>query len=124
MEKYKLAGDVVDGRYVRDEIPNTSSIGSSLGNYRTLDGIRVVPFSAFKRMGPIKFHSVSEERKTVRLAKQIAASREINPLIVVEDSEGPYILEGGHRFDALRMLKARAFPALVVVDLDSVEWCI
>lgn len=122
MEKYKLAGEVVDGRRVRDEIPNTSSIESSLDNYRILDGVRVVPFSAFTQMGPLRFYSVSEEKRTKRLAEAIAESREINPLIVVEDAEGPYILEGGHRFDALRLLKAKALPALVVVDLDSVEW--
>lgn len=122
MEKYRLAGEVVDGRRVRDEIPNTSSIESSLDNYRILDGVRVVPFSAFMQMGPLRFYSVSEEKRTKRLAEEIAESREINPLIVVEDAEGPYILEGGHRFDALRLLKAKALPALVVVDLDSVEW--
>jgi hypothetical protein len=122
VEKYKLAGEVVDGRHVLEEIPNTSSIESSLDNYRILDGVRVVPFSAFTQMGPLRFYSVSEEKRTKRLAEDIAESREINPLIVVEDAEGPYILEGGHRFDALRLLKAKAFPALVVVDLDSVEW--
>lgn len=122
MDKYKLAGEVVDGRYVREDIPNISSIESSVDNYRILEGVRVVPFSAFTQMGPLKFYSVSEEKRTVRLAEQIADSGEINPLIVVEDAEGPYILEGGHRFDALRILKAKAFPALVVIDLDSVEW--
>jgi ParB-like chromosome segregation protein Spo0J len=40
-------------------------------------------------------------------------------LIVVEDNQGFYILEGGHRFDALCMLGSKSFPALVVKDLDS-----
>lgn len=122
VDKYKLAGEVVDGRRVRDSVPNTSSIEASLDNYRVLHGIRVVPFSAFKKMGPLRFYSQSEEWRTRQLADEILDSREINPLIVVEDSQGPYILEGGHRFDALRLLKAKAFPALVVADLDSIEW--
>jgi hypothetical protein len=47
------------------------------------------------------------------------SSERIDPLIVVEDKEGPYILEGGHRFDALRILKTQSFSASVVMDLDS-----
>jgi hypothetical protein len=42
-------------------------------------------------------------------------------VIVVIDSEGPYVLEGGYRFDALRELGAQSFPARVVVDLDSIQ---
>lgn len=72
-------------------------------------------------MGPLKFYSRSEQERTEYLAAQIQESREINPLIVVEDVKGPYILEGGHRFDALRLLRAKAFPALVVLDLDSLR---
>jgi disulfide oxidoreductase YuzD len=120
-DKYKLAGEIVDGRYVLGEIPNVSSIDASLANYRVLDGIRIVPFSAFTMMGPIRFYSVDEEQRTTRLAEEILESREINPLIVVEDAKGPYVLEGGHRFDALRLLKAKAFPALVVLDLESLK---
>lgn len=119
--KYKRAGDHVDGLFVRDEIPNISSVESSLNHYKILDGIRIVPFSAFKEMGPLRFYSASEQRRTENLAQEIAASRELTPLIVVEDSKGPYVLEGGHRFDALRMLGVRRFPALVVLDLDSFE---
>ena len=40
------------------------------------------------------------------------------------DRKGPYILEGGHRYSALKLLGAKSFPALVVVDgevLDAVE---
>ena len=115
-ENYELAQTYVDGRRVRNTIPNTSSIAASLDDYRVLDGIRVVPFSAFTQMGPLRFYSLSEQKRTERLAEQISASGEINPLIVVEDSEGPYVLEGAHRFDALRLLRAKAFPALVVLD--------
>jgi hypothetical protein len=121
MDKYKIAGERVDGRYVLEDVPNTASIEASLDSYEVLPWIRIVPFSAFKRMGPLRFYSPDEERKTKRLANQIAESGEIKPLIVVEDAEGPYILEGGHRFDALRILRAKEFPALVVLDLESLE---
>jgi lysophospholipase L1-like esterase len=117
--KYKRAAARVDDRGVRDEIPNTSSIDGALSNYEVLPGVREVPFTAFDQLGPLRYYSTSEEKRTKQLAAQIRASGEINPLIVVEDAEGPYILEGGHRFDALRELGAKAFPALVVLDLDS-----
>jgi hypothetical protein len=119
MSKYRAAGAKVDGRIVLEEIPNLDSIAASLDNYEVLPGIRVVPFSAFTQMGPLRYYSASEERKTKALAQEIAESGEIKPLIVVEDAEGPYILEGGHRFDALRELEAKSFPALVVLDLDN-----
>lgn len=117
-DKYKRAKALVDGRVVRDSIPNRSSIAASLTNYDILPGIREIPLSEFDP-GPPSYYSVSEAKWTKHLAEQIRHSGEINPLIVVEDAEGPYILEGGHRFDALRELGARAFPALVVLDLDS-----
>lgn len=121
-KKYKLlTGDRVDGLFVRDEVPNLSAIPASLERYLILHGIRIVPFSAFTLMGPLGFYSESEQERTEDLAAQIHESEEINPLIVVEDAKGPYILEGGHRFDALRMLEAKAFPAVVVLDLDSLE---
>ncbi len=117
--KYSRAKAVVDGRVVRDAIPNKASIAADLTNYEILPGVREVPFSAFDQMGSLSYYSTSEEKRTKNLAAQIQQSAEITPLIVVEDAEGPYILEGGHRFDALRELKAKAFPALVVLDLDS-----
>jgi hypothetical protein len=118
-EKYKRAKATVDGRVVRDAIPNRSSIAAELDDYEILPGVREVPFSAFDQMGPLSYYSTSEEQRTKKLAAQIRQSGEINPLIVVEDAEGPYILEGAHRFDALRELGARSLPALVVLDLNS-----
>lgn len=118
-DKYKRAKAAVDGRVVRDGIPNRSSIAASLDNYEVLPSIREVPFSAFDQLGPLSYYSTSEEKRTKALATQIRQSGEINPLIMVEDVEGPYVLEGGHRFDALRELGARSFPALVVLDLNS-----
>ncbi len=118
--KYKRAKGRVDGRVVGDDVPNTSSISASLNTYKVLPGIREVPFSAFDQMGSLRYYSKSEETRTRILADEIFLSEMVKPLIVVEEAEGPYILEGGHRFDALRELEARSFPALVVVDLDSV----
>lgn len=117
-EKYKVAGDRVDGLLVRRAIPNTSSISATLERYRVLPGIREVPLSAFGSMPPLRYYSSSEEHRTKALAKEISISKEINPLIVVEDEDGLYVLEGGHRFDALRELRAKSFPALVAVDLS------
>ncbi len=117
--KYKLAKEYVNHLLVGNEVPNTNSIAASLVDYVTLSGIREVPLSAFTQMGPLKYHSISEEHRTKALAEEIDQSGMINPLIVVEDIEGPYILEGAHRFDALRELGVKVFPALVVLDLES-----
>lgn len=119
-EEFPQAGSVVDGRTVLDGVPNTSSIGASLSDYEVLHGIREVPFSAFTQMPLLSYYSTDEEQRTKNLAEQIKESGEIAPLIVVVDKEGPYILEGGHRFDALRELGANSFPALVVLDLESI----
>ena len=111
-------GDVVNGMLVRKDIPNTSSIGASLSNYST-HGLQEVPMSAFQTVGKPKYYSAQEERRTKELARQIQENKELNPLIVVKDAEGHYILEGGHRFDALRELGIDSFPALMVHDLES-----
>lgn len=114
------AGPKVDGLTVLDDVPNIGSISASLDDYTELSGIREVPFAEFGAAGPPKFYSVEEEARTHRLAREIAASGEIKPLIVVVEENnaaaGPYILEGGHRFDALKLLGKKSFPAVVVVD--------
>jgi len=53
------------------------------------------------------------------LMSQIEDSGEINPLIVVKDKEGLYVLEGGHRFDALRLMGVKSIPAQIVIDNES-----
>ena len=113
------SGDTVDGRFVRSDIPNTSSISASLDDYAVLPGVREVPLNIFETKGKPSYYSVSEEARTKNLANQIKDSKEINPLIVVLDKEGAYILEGGHRFDALRELDAKSMPAMVVVDKNN-----
>ena len=113
------SGDTVDGRFVRSDIPNTSSISASLDDYSILPGVQEVPLNIFETKGKPSYYSVSEEKRTKNLADQIKESKEINPLIVVLDKEGAYILEGGHRFDALRELDAKSMPAMVVVDKNN-----
>jgi hypothetical protein len=112
------AGDMVNGMLVRKDIPNQSSIGASLYDYST-HGVQEVPMSAFETVGKPRYRSVQEERYTKELARQIQENKELNPLIVVKDAEGHYILEGAHRFDALRELGIDSFPALMVHDLES-----
>jgi uncharacterized ParB-like nuclease family protein len=109
---FPKAGNEVSGLTVRDSVPNTSSIASSLDDYAIQPGIREVPFSEFNGPGPMT-------DRVKNLASQIQQSGEINPLIVVRDAEGHYILEGAHRYDALQHLGYKTFPAMVVDDLDS-----
>ena len=126
-QHYPRAGNVVDGRTVLSGVPNFSSIAASFEDYEILSGIREVQMSEFHALkdssGPFEnAYRPSEKERTEKLAAEIQASDEISPLIVVIDnsmeSEGPYILEGGHRFDALWLLKAKSFPAKIVVDFD------
>lgn len=112
------AGDTVSGYVVREDIPDKSSIGASLENYKTL-GLQEVPMTAFGVQGKPQYYSKQTREYTQNLAEQINQNKELNPLIVVKDKEGYYVLEGGHRFDALRELDAQSFPALVVEDLDG-----
>jgi hypothetical protein len=116
--KKLFADDVVNGMRIRQDIPNQSSIGASLTDYST-HGLQEVPMSAFETVGKPRYRSVQEEKRTKELARQIQENKELNPLIVVKDAEGHYILEGGHRFDALRELDINSFPALMVHDLES-----
>lgn len=115
--KLPKAGDVVDGREVLDEVPNQSSIGASLDEYEILNGIREVFMEDMDQeyINDVKSHKLS--KRTADLADSIKESGKISPLIVViADGEVPYILEGGHRYDALIKLGAKSFPAMVVRD--------
>lgn len=116
-ERYAPAMDIVDGRKVRPDIPNLSSIDSSISNPRELSGVREVPMTAFT----LDEAPLSKEKRTLALAEEIRQSGEINPLIVAIDEQGPYILEGSHRYDALKILGAKSFPAKVVVDEDAIS---
>lgn len=114
---YPIAPAEVDGRTVLQDVHNTSSIDASVPNAEVLPGIREVPMSDFELTGT--HYSVEGTQRIQELAKRIQESGEISPLIAVLDAQGPYILEGATRSDALYRLQAKSFPALVVVDLDN-----
>jgi hypothetical protein len=119
-EAYPAAKGAVDGLEVREKVPNMGSISASLDDYTVLEGVREVPMSAFADPSTKgNFNSASERERVARLAAAIAESGEINPLIVVIDNEGAYVLEGGHRLSALHELGKTSIPALVVLDNDS-----
>ena len=109
-------GDKVSGLTVREDVPNMSSISASLDDYEILSGIREVPRSAFDKeyLDSLSFESL--DKRTKDLAEQIKQSKEINPMIVGVDSKGAYIIEGGHRFDALMSQDTKSIPAVVVID--------
>jgi len=117
----KLSGSQVCGLDVtQGPIPNTSSISSSLTDYEELPGLRVVPLSAFDVTDAKDlFYAANDIDRVKNLAKQIAQNKTITPLIVVYDNEGAYILEGGHRLAALKQLGITHFPAIVVLDNES-----
>jgi hypothetical protein len=123
-KQFPLAGKAVSGFEVRADIPNQASIESSLGSdYHTLPGVREVSMSDFYDPGhQPKPYSVSEAARLETLKGQLAHSKSVNPLIVVVDeTQHPYILEGGHRLDALQTLGVKSFPAKIVVDTSAVD---
>lgn len=113
---------LVDGREQLnpDRVPNMSSIGSSIDNPKVLHGIREVPMSHFPGING-RHYSVEGQKKIDALVEEIKASGQISPLIVVIDSDGPYVLEGSTRIDALFKLGAKSFPAKVVLDIGDIE---
>lgn len=113
----KPAGPVTSGLKVRNQIDNMGSIRSSFRDYFVLNGVREVPMSIF-RLGNTK-----PDQRILDLIEQIQTSKEITPLIVAIDSwNGPYILEGAHRIDALAHMGIETFPALIVFDDDDNHW--
>jgi hypothetical protein len=109
-------GDQVSGLTVREEVPNMGSISATLDDYEVLSGIREVPRGAFDKeyLDSLSFEKL--DKRTKDLANQINESKEINPMIVGVDSKGAYIIEGGHRFDALMAQDTKSIPAMVVID--------
>ena len=102
-------------------VPNMESIEASIYDYEILDRIREVSVNHFDPYCGLQsiFYDERDIRRVADLAKRIEISRRITPLIVVEDEEGPYLLEGLHRYCALRMIGKKSFPAVVVVDMDD-----
>lgn len=116
---YPKASGTVGGLQVREHVPNTGSISASLLEYEILPGIREVSMSHFGGLRSV-FYAADDFLRGRKLAEQISESKQINPLIIVVDNEGPYILEGAHRYGALYELGVKSFPALVVIDTESV----
>lgn len=116
---YQEANAEVDGREVLGNVPNTSSISASFDRYEVLSGLREVPLLDFDA---VRFATVDDQKRTEVLADKIKESGKISPLIVVLDADGPgpYVLEGGHRLAALQMIEAKSFPAMVVLDTESI----
>ena len=112
-------GDEVAGLTVREDVPNMSSIGATIENYEILQGIRKVPRKAFDEQYLSSLDPAKLDKRTADLSDQIKQSKEINPLIVAVDDQGAYIIEGGHRFDALMTQKRESVPAVVVIDKDN-----
>jgi len=120
----KKAGDVAGGFIVRDETPNCSSIGASLGDAARSCGVRDVPIGILgPAPSPSDLARMRLDRRIVGLADSIQATNELNPLIIVVDGYSNdatgYVLEGAHRINALDLLGAQSFPALVVFDEDA-----
>lgn len=116
-EPYPRAGKYVDGLLVGDTISNVDSIEASLEDYFVVDGVREVPMSTFDTTDPYDlFYAANDLKRTRNLSEEIQETGRIDPLIVVVDKEGAYVLEGGHRLGALHLLGKSSLPALVVMD--------
>lgn len=115
--RYPVASDVVAGLRVRRDVPNLSSIAATfdLDTYEVLDGVREVPMAEF---GPAAsfLYAADDMQRAHALAEEVKASGELNPVIVVVDRDGPYLLEGAHRMVALQELGVTHVPAVVVLD--------
>jgi|CXWL01.1.fsa_nt_gi hypothetical protein len=120
-QEYPLVSGSVDGLTVRNDVPNTSSIGSSFSDPEVLPGIRIVSLDGWDTNLRSYFYAADDFDRVNDLAQQIQHSGEINPLIVgLDDGGDPYIVEGLHRLGALIMLKKRAFPAMVVKESSDI----
>jgi len=109
-------GDELNGLIIGNDVSNQDSIGAELYEYEILPGIRKVKMWE----GGCKYYNIRDIRQVNNLIELIKTNKYIDPLIVVIDNEGPYILEGGHRFDALRKLGVEEFPAMVVIDTEEI----
>lgn len=115
----QVVADIVDGLQVRKAIPNLASIEAGFTDYELLSGVREVPMSDFDATYIEGTMARKLDKRTQGLMEEIQASQEINPLIVAYDDEGAYIVEGGHRFDALIKMNKKKIPAKVVIDTSG-----
>lgn len=119
--RYAVASGQVSGLTVDEsDIPNLSSVSSSLEDWYEIRGIREIPIADFSAPENI-FYSKNDFKRSKDLSEQIQSSKTIVPLIIVVDKDfsGPYILEGVHRYAALYYLGVKSFPAVVFVDLTN-----
>jgi len=117
-QKYPRVGPVIDGRAVRKGIiPNLDSIDASVEHPIELKGVRDVKMADFT----LDESPIPKDKASLSLAEEIKQSGEVTPLIVGIDELGPYIIEGGHRYDALRVLGAKSFPAIVVLEGEAAD---
>ncbi len=116
---YPLAEATVGGlRVEQSGVPNAGSISSSFNDWQELSGLREI--SDFENGKPTDtFYAANDIKHSSELAEEIRSSGWISPLIIAINKNGPYILEGIHRFVALGELGVQSFPALVVIDLDE-----
>ena len=120
--RYPVSHGSVDGLSIIDDVPNFSSISASLGdesNYDILKGIRIVRISDVLDDPKSWFYAANDFKRFKSLAQEISITKQIKPVIVVLEKEGPYVLEGAHRCAALFELKIPNIPALVVVDYSG-----
>lgn len=117
-------GATLDGLTVGSRVDNTESIAAELTRYRILPGIRVVDFKgtyAWDERAWLRGTARDDVQRTQALVNRIRQSGRIDPLIVVHDRKGPYVLEGSHRIDAMHLMGKTRVPAVVVLDLDDLE---
>ena len=118
------AGDSLGPYAAGSDVANTDSIASSLAHgYQVEPGIQSVPLTEFyggTRPTKPMYAAADDVEKTYKLADQIKQSGRMDPLIVVRDKEGLYVLEGGHRLDASYQLGGTHIPAIVVNDAEIV----
>jgi hypothetical protein len=115
--EYPVAGPIVDGMKVREQVPNMSSIGSSLDDYEILPKVRVFPIYDFP--GCSYYRTTTDLARCKKLIDEIQINKELNPLIIVEEKNGPYVLEGSHRMSACVDLGLKEVPAIIVIDIES-----
>ena len=63
-----------------------------------------------------------EEDKDIKILSslfKIKYNKELNPLIIVEEKNGPYVLEGSHRMSACVDLGLKEVPAIIVIDIEN-----
>lgn len=117
--EYPQAGKQADGLTVGDKVSNMSSISASLSDHEIQSGVKELPMSEFSTKPRELFYAANDLASTRQLADTIKTSGRIDPLIVVVDKDGPYVLEGAHRLGALDILGKKSFPAIVVHDISD-----